>query len=294
MSEIPKSAHIRESSSGGQFITHKPETVLTTPKDLLPPSEKPNMVSQQKPLTSLPIVEQKQNNISPPQFSASFTKPITEALSRCNISIEHINPVPLGQGANHVVYEYDPPGEHKKVIKIAKTASHTTLTHDGGRGAEEGISIAQKAFGSYAASAEVRIDPKDPDRYFVIQDLVKGKAITNHRIKNNPYLKRQLAEIVHKNNVLYKNHKMSLDFVGMPGFVGWIKSQFKKLLLRKSEFEVSNIIEDENGALKIIDFEYFRLADHVKLKQRFLNFIGMQANRILMKHYFGLDIKKEN
>lgn len=256
----------------------------------------PNWAEISPPTAQTPSPElspQLQTKVNLPQYTASFTQPISEALKRCNIATEFINPVPLGQGSNHLVYLYTVPNEPVRVIKMAKAKSPTTLTHDGGKGAEEGIEIAQKAFGSYAAEAEVRIDPQDAERYFVIQDLVKGKPITNIRVKQNPKLQKQLADIVRRNNMLYKQDKMSLDFIGMPGFLGWFKSQFKKLLLHKSEFEVSNIIEDESGNLKIIDFEYFRLADHVGLKQRFFNFIGMQTNRILMKHYFGLDIKED-
>jgi len=209
---------------------------------------------------------QPQPNITIPHYTATFTQPISEALKRCAITTEFINPVPLGQGSNHLVYLHTVPNEPVRVIKMAKAKSPTTLTHDGGKGAEEGIEIAKKAFGSYAAEAEVRIDPQDAERYFVIQDLVNGKPITNIRVKQSPNLQKQLADIVRRNNMLYKQDKMSLDFIGMPGFLGWFKSQFKKLLLHKSEFEVSNIIEDESGNLKIIDFEYFRLADHVGLK----------------------------
>ena len=105
-------------------------------------------------------------------------------------------------------------------------------------------------------------------------------------------MRKQLAEIVRLNNRLYNEGRMCLDFMGMAGFTGWFKSQFKKFLLHKSVFEVSNIIEDENGRLKIIDFEYFNLNKHVGVKKKIINFVGMTANRILMKHYFGLDIKK--
>lgn len=284
MSERFRPAHAQISRTTEQSPISKSETKA------VPSWSDINLTSAQKPFPE-PTLEP-QPKVILPQFTASFTQSISEALKRCNIATEFINPVPLGQGSNHLVYLYTIPNEPERVIKMAKAKSPTTLTHDGGKGAEEGIEIAKNAFGSYAADAQIRIDPQDAERYFVIQDLVKGKPITNLRIKQSPKLQKQLADIVRRNNKLYKQERMSLDFIGMPGFLGWFKSQFKKLLLHKSEFEVSNIIEDENGNLKIIDFEYFRLADHVGIKQRFFNFIGMQANRILMKHYFGLDIKK--
>jgi len=227
-----------------------------------------------------------------PIYNSTFTRDISESMIRCGIQVDYVNPTPLGEGANHLVYSYSLPNEKPRVIKIAKEQSTTTLTENSAEGEREGNEIAKKTFSHYAATTDVMNDPKGDDRYFVIQDAVKGKPVTNSRFKSNGSVRKQLSEIVQKNNKLYADEKMCLDFVGMAGFTGWFKKQFKKLLLRKSEFEVSNIIEGEDGKLKIIDFEYFNLNGHISFMKKITNFLGMTVNRILMKHYFGLDIKK--
>lgn len=212
-------------------------------------------------------------------------------LTNCGIQVDYVNPKPIGEGANHLVYRYTIPGETERVIKIAKPASTTTLT----QGVDEEKSntdFAVKYFSKYAVDTQILSDPTNPKLHCVVQEEVKGKPLDNMVFKENANIRKQLAEIIAMNNKLYKEQKMSLDFVGMPGFMGWLKKQFGKLLMRKSTFEVSNILVDKNGSLKIIDFEYFKYRGNISLKKRATNFVGMLVNRILMKHYFGLDIKK--
>jgi len=231
------------------------------------------------------------NETPPPVYSSVFTTDIAESLQRSGIQVNWVNPSSIAEGANHKVYEYNPPDQPKQVVKIAKELSTTTLTHGGAKGEEEAVETAYKAFGKYIAQTQIKQDPQIAEKYYVVQDAIKGKAISNMRHKEGAHMRKQLADIVRLNNVLYADKKMCLDFVGMAGFTGWLKKQFKKLLLRKSEFEVSNIIEDEHGDLKIIDFEYFDLGTK-NIRKKVTNFIGMTVNRLLMKHYFGLDIKR--
>ncbi len=247
-------------------------------------------------LTTTPLIQenlQSTETISQkPFYTSTFTHDISDSLSRIGIRVDYVNPTPLGEGANHLVYSYLLPQEKPRVIKIAKTKSVTTLTHGGSQGEKEGIELAKKTFLNYAADTEVKNDPKKQDKYVVIQEAVKGKPISNKTILNSVQMKEQLTEIVQLNRKLYKEKGMCLDFIGMGGFKGWFKKQFKKLFFKNSEFEVSNIIENEEGKLKIIDFEYFDLNSTVSLKKRMINTIGMEVNRFFMKHYFHLDIKK--
>ncbi|MFA6005586.1 MAG: hypothetical protein WC775_03845 [Patescibacteria group bacterium] len=227
----------------------------------------------------------------PPTYKAVFTHQITDALTRCGINVNYVNPVPIGAGANHVVYRLSEPGMPERVIKLGKILSVTTMTY--GRDEEhENVATARSYFKDYSAATEVKSDPLDNSFFCLVQELVKGQPLSNISIKGKPELQRQLADIVRCNNGLYRHENMSLDFIGMSGLFSWIKSQITRLLLRKSEFLVSNIFIDPDGRLKIIDFEYFKFKDHVPLGRRFLNFIGFSMNRILMRHYFGLDIKK--
>lgn len=228
---------------------------------------------------------------SKPVYSAVFRKDLEASLVRCGIHTKYVNPVPIGVGANHVVFYYSEPGLPEKVVKLGKSLTIVSMTY-GKDEEQENFRIAQRHFKSYPAAAEVRIDPQNPSFFCVIQELVHGTPLTNKLIKENADIQRQLKEIVHYNNELYRQEKMSLDFVGMSGFSSWLKSQFTKLLFRKSEFQVSNILVDSNNILKIVDLEYFKFKNHISLGKRLLNLIGFSVNRILMKHYFGLDIKK--
>ena len=226
-----------------------------------------------------------------PVYSTVFTKQTAESLARCGIDTKYINPTPLGQGANHVVYMIDTPGIEKKVLKISKPSTIVTMT-DGHEGEKESFAHAITYFThKYIPMTDVYKDPNS-NFYCIIQDAVKGKEITNLSIRNKPEVLAQLAEIVKMNNALYKNKRLTLDFVGMNGFMGWLRMQTRPLLLRKSEFSVSNILIDDNDHLKIIDFEFFDLGHKVSIFKRFLNWIGTTTNRVLMKHYFGLDILK--
>ncbi len=226
-----------------------------------------------------------------PVYTAQFTKETEAALKRCEVDTNYVNPVPLNFGANHVVFSMDEPGKKKRVIKITKEKSVTTMT-EGHKGERENFELARSYFSEkYIPHTDVKKDPQS-DFFCVVQDTVTGKEITNLSIKNKMRLKQQLQEIVSMNNKLYREKKMTLDFIGMSGFTGWIRKQFGKFFMRKSEFPVSNILVDEEGNLKIIDFEFFDLKEEVGIKKQITNWIGMTANRILMNHYFGLDIKE--
>ncbi|MFH0773006.1 MAG: hypothetical protein V1922_01730 [bacterium] len=267
--------------------------VITAPKETNAPLSTeipPHSTQLPQPALSVPpispLLDHKQLI-----YTAEFTKQTAEALGRCGVSTEYINPVPIGQGANHVVFEIDEPGTEKKVLKICKPATITTMT-EGHIGEKEGYDQATSYFtDKYIPKTEVYKDPQS-DFFCVIQNAVKGKEISNLSLRNKPELLAQLKEIVQINNRLYKDKKITLDFVGMNGFTSWLRKQFSKLLLRKSEFQVSNILVDEKGKLQIIDFEFFDLSHKASFKRRILNWFGTSANRLLMKHYFGLDILK--
>jgi len=275
------------------------QKAISTPPLEIKRSEAPPQKSEtfyQKNTTSItpaPQIELPIQTITEkPHYTSTFTHDISDSLLRSGIQVDYVNPTPLGTGANHLVYSYTVPQERPRVIKIAKTKSVTTLTYGGSQGEKEGIDLARKVFGSYAADTTVKDDPKNTNKYFVVQEAVRGKSISNKRYKEDAQIRNQLVEIVKLNNKLYTEKKMCLDFIGMAGFKGWFKKQFKKLFFKNSEFEISNIIENEEGKLKIIDFEYFDLNNKVGLKKRIINRIGMEVNRFLVKHYFKLDIKK--
>lgn len=224
-------------------------------------------------------------------YTSDFTKEIADSLRRCGIKVEYVNPTPIGQGANHIVYMYQEPGYRKRVVKIGKPTSVTTMT-EGPEEEKRNFEIASENFPEFVAQTDVITDPQNSNFYCVIQDAVNGQSLTNKYVRNRPEIKRQLENIIRLNNDLYRRERMSLDFVGMPGFKAWLNRQKYKFILRKSEFEVSNILVDENGRLKIVDYEFFYPHHDESFSKRFKGFFGLFVNRILMKHYFGVDIKR--
>ena len=100
---------------------------------------------------------------------------------------------------------------------------------------------------------------------------------------------KTVEKITELNQKLFTEKKLALDFVGMPGFISWIQKQFSKLIMRKSVFEVSNLLIDEkDGRVYIIDYDLFNFS-----KKRLISSFGFFVNRLMMKHYFGVDIKKK-
>jgi len=222
--------------------------------------------------------------------SAEFLPEIRSLLASCGMDPATINPVPIGEGANHIVFLGKNKDGEAFVIKIPKRSSPTTM-NVGYKDEQEQIAKIRKAFPNFSLPTEVHVDEKT-GQYIVVQKAVEGKPITNHT--TDPSLLKQLEQIVELNNQLYNTSGESLDFVGMPGFVSWVKRQFKRIILRKSDFEVSNLLVDKTtNRIQIIDTDILRI-HNVPLKTALISRIGFFVNRMLMKWYFGLDIKKNN
>lgn len=208
-------------------------------------------------------------------------------LSNCGVSPEYVNAVQIGEGAFHRVFLYSPPGEEAMVVKIPKTDSIVAINSGQSDEAEQ-IALMGEFFPQYVLPTEIRKD-ETTGKYIILQKAVKGRPITNHNY--NDALKAQLEEIMSCNHNLMEAKNLSLDFVGIPGLTTWVKKQFKKILLRQSEFEISNlIIDEETGKVYVIDYDLLRLKDK-STKKSILSQIGFFVNRLLIKHYFGVDIK---
>lgn len=219
---------------------------------------------------------------------AEFLPEVANFLKNCKINTEFVNAVPMGKGSNHLVYEYNPPGQEKQVIKIPRTNFIGTL-NAGKADEEKQIFTVRKYFPDFMPQTEVRLDPVS-HLYLILQNKVIGKAVNNRTV--NQLTRDQLKEIVRINHELLVNEKASLDFVGMPGFISWLKKQAGKILQRKSEFEISNLlVDDATGKVFIIDYDILRFKN-VTLKQNLLSRLGFFVNRLLMKHYFKVDIKQ--
>ena len=216
--------------------------------------------------------------------SAEFLPEINTLLIACDIDPSIVNPVSIGEGANHIVFRAT---DGSFVVKIPKSESKVTMNM-GHEDEQKQINKIKKAFPNFSLPTEIRGDEKT-GKYIVIQKAVDGKSITNHT--KDPELLKQLHHIIELNNQLYAESGESLDFVGMPGFMSWVKRQFKKIILRKSDFEVSNILVDEKTKrLYIIDTDVLR-TQNVPLKTALISRVGLFVNRMLMKWYFRKDIK---
>ncbi|MFA6016824.1 MAG: hypothetical protein WC744_01925 [Patescibacteria group bacterium] len=243
------------------------------------------------PLSSTPLPSGVADKLIPTANQnqrAVFLPEINTFFENCGIQSQYVNPIRIGKGANHTVFLYNPPNESSMVIKIPNESASLSENEIEER---RSIEVIRGAFGKFTLPTEIRLD-KVSGKYCVIQKAVKGKIINNVNFRESG-IQTQLEEIVRLNHILYQEKGISLDFVGMPGFKSWIKKQFKKLILGKSEIDVSNLIlNDEDGKLYIIDYDLLEVKGNVRLKKKIVSSIGFFVNRILMKHYFDIDIKK--
>ncbi|PIY69076.1 hypothetical protein COY90_02610 [Candidatus Roizmanbacteria bacterium CG_4_10_14_0_8_um_filter_39_9] len=208
-------------------------------------------------------------------------------LTAVHLNPDNLDPVPIGQGANHVVFSYKEPGKDELVVKMPKAGSATSMV--AGK-YEEDISIKtiQNAFPGYTLPTDVRED-KSSGKYCVVQKMVKGIPVTNHN--KDPKIRKQVEEIARMNRELMKQQGLSLDFIGIPGFKSFFRRQLAKLFFKQKDFEVSNLIIDENdGKVYIIDYDFFQF-HNTSLKKKIISSVSFFTNRVMMKRYFGVDIK---
>lgn len=221
---------------------------------------------------------------------AEFLPWVTQLLTSCGIEPSAVDPVPLGEGANHVVFRYRDSSESASVIKIPKINSHATMNAGQDDEANQ-IRLVSEIFPDHVVPTRI-VSGKEKDAYVVIQREVKGKPVSTETITQAQ--REELHEIMKENSKLIDTHGMSLDIMGMPGFMTWIRKQSFKLIMQKSAFEISNIIVDENtGKLTLIDYDVFRFRN-VSLKQQAISRIGFFFNRLLVKHYFHIDMYEKD
>ncbi len=219
---------------------------------------------------------------------AIFLPETTEFFQNCGIHPELVNPTPVGEGLTNVVFQYQAPEGTEKVIKVArqmrKGFMSTGYEQDAGN-----IALVKKYFGAYSVPTEIRRD-ETSGRYLIVQDVVKGKTITNKLETQS--VRSQLTDMARLNREMMRQTGHSLDFIGVPGFLTWLRHQYRGILTKTSVFELSNILEDSNGDLKIIDEGLLRFRD-VPVKQRAISNIGFLTNRLIMRLYFGVDLQPD-
>jgi hypothetical protein len=225
-------------------------------------------------------------------FDTSFEKkaeflPSTKLLfNAVDVDASRVNPVPLGEGLNHIVFSYASPDGRQRVVKIPRESTQGMMV--GGHTDErENIDLVQKYFPQYAVPTEILTD-QNTGAYVITQDVVKGTPITNK--SRTKEIDMQLKDIMKANGKLMKETGHSMDFVGVPGFLSWVKHQYKKIFTRTSVFEVSNLLVGDDGKIRIVDYDMLRFKN-ISLKQRFISDLGYATNFYIMKWYFGVNVK---
>ena len=151
----------------------------------------------------------------------------------------------------------------------------------------ENIALVKKYFGGYAVPTELRLD-STTGKYLYVQDEVKGKPLTH--LTETQSVRTQLADMARLNREMMRQTGQSLDFIGVPGGFSLMRHHIRHLFSAKSEFEVSNVLIDDTGKLKIIDDGLLRFRG-APLKQRMISEFGFLMNRLIMRLYFGVDLK---
>lgn len=212
-----------------------------------------------------------------------------ELFRNCGVDPDYVNPIPIGEGLTSVVYEYTPPEGNPKVVKIAKKASKGFMS-TGHLMDADNVSLIKKYFGKYAVDTQIIHDEKT-GKHIEIQDKIIGKAITNR--SETPEIRAKLADLMRLNREMMHQTSHSLDFIGVPGAWSWFRHQFRQILTRKSEFQISNIMVDDKGDLHIVDSGMLRFRG-ASFKQRAISNIGFLFNRLIMRWYFGVDIRPKD
>jgi len=267
-----------------------PTKVETMQGDKQPSKERPR-VSIESKYSHEAIKAKKIQKIEPPPIwreRAEFLPQTADFFRRCGIDPNYVNPTPLGEGFTSVVFSYIAPDGTNKVVKVSRGISKGLMS----TGAEqdiENIALVKKYFGSYAVPTEVRKDPES-GKFVIVQDAVVGKPITNQL--ETQAIRSQLVDMARLNREMMRQTSHSLDFIGVPGFRTWLQHQVRGIITNKSEFEISNILVDKDGNLKIIDEGLLRFKD-VPIPQRVNSNIGFLTNRLIMRLYFGVDLKPD-
>ncbi|MFZ5535007.1 MAG: hypothetical protein ACOY3M_02525 [Patescibacteria group bacterium] len=280
-------------TSGGAFSRRERMSPMRTPERTAEtnPIKSPERKNPGKPEIdkhSLEAVKAKKaQKPAPPLWRerAEFMPATAEFFRRCGIDPQYVNPTPLGEGLTNVVFSYIAPDGSPKVIKMARQMRKGFMS-TGYDQDTENIALVKKYFGEYAVPTEIHKDPES-ERYLIVQDAIEGKAITN-KIETQG-VRSQLADMARLNREMMRQTGHSLDFIGVPGFLTWLRHQYRGILTKKSEFEISNILVDNEGKLKIIDEGLLRFKG-VPLKQSSIANIGFMTNRLIMRLYFGVDL----
>lgn len=259
--------------------------------DNIPQSRENSLVPKKSAIASPDIAKINQLNSSIKASTltkgAEFTKDTLLFFQHMGINSEKVDPVPIGIGANHAVYKYTTPEGIEKVIKLTRPGG-TLSTMNKGISEGENVKEVQNYFGHYFPETEFK---EDPSTRIVcqIQDIVQGEPISDKNY--SPGIKKQLQEIALMNKKAIKEKNISLDFVGMSGFLKWIKKQFRKLVFKEGEAKIANILVDKKDQVKIIDTDFYRFNDP---RQSFTDHIFSKVShfftQLFLKHYFDVNI----
>lgn len=220
---------------------------------------------------------------------AEFLPATAEFFRRCGIDPQYVNPTPLGEGLTNVVFAYIAPDGSNKVVKLAREARKGFMSTGYEQDAQN-IALVKKFFGEYAVPTEIHRDP-ETGKYLIVQDAVDGKAVTNKLETQS--VRSQLVDMARLNREMMRQTGFSMDFIGVPGMLTWLRHQFRQIITNKSEFEISNILIDKEGKLKIIDEGLLRLKKSKTPKQWLGSTSGFLANRLIMRLYFGVDLQPD-
>lgn len=232
-----------------------------------------------------------QKKMPPPLWRerAEFLPATAEFFRRCGIDPQYVNPTPLGEGLTNVVFAYIAPDGSNKVVKLAREARKGFMSTGYEQDAQN-IALVKKFFGEYAVPTEIHRDP-ETGKYLIVQDAIEGKAVTNKLETQS--VRSQLVDMARLNREMMRQTGYSMDFIGVPGMLTWFRHQFRQIVTNKSEFEISNILIDKEGKLKIIDEGLLRLKKSETPKQWVGSTSGFLANRLIMRLYFGVDLQPD-
>lgn len=218
---------------------------------------------------------------------ADFTKDTLLFFQHVGIDPFKVDPIPIGLGANHAVYRYETPEAAQRVIKLTRPGGPLSKMNKG-ISEKENIELIREYFGDYFPKTEFIEDPLTMINC-QIQDVVEGVPITD---KNYTFeIQKQLERMALMNKRAVTEKQISLDFVGMHGFIKWMAKQLNKLIFKKGTAEIANVLVDRHGQVKLIDTDFYRFNDpRQSSREHLFAKIAYFFTQRFMKHYFKVNV----
>jgi serine/threonine protein kinase len=183
----------------------------------------------------------------------------------------------MAVSGEHSVYRYG----DKEVIKFPAGPIHYANNEEAYRKILNEFQLAKRYLGEFIAPASIFTYKKNNKKaYCIIQKFIKGTPLKIEDLQNKD-LKEKLEELIKANREMRINTGYSFEFFGIRGL-------FFHRFLKKME----NVLVDESGNLKIIDFgmiSEINMVSSSPVLRSFIQWALKRQSKILKESYLAIE-----